>query len=161
IFVDYISYPSRERTEFGKGEQKFVQSNSEGANWFYDATQKMIRDQKDEQVKGYQQSSRYDMDNLLRHAAKGEANVKAFFIGHREIWRNTFADSVRVEYSDGGSAILNLDSRTRLPLSTEYKTVNEQGTVNNEARFFRWVTFGGVLFPTLQDFYRDGKQTAR
>lgn len=160
-FVDYIVYPSRERTEFGKGDNKFVQSNSESANWVYDGAQKMIRDQKDEQIKQYQQSSRYDMDNLIRVASKGQAEVKVAFIGHREIWRNTFADSVRIEYPDGGFAILNIDSRSKLPVSTEYKTVGEQGPVNNEARFFRWVTFGGVLFPTLQDFYRDGKQTAR
>src|SRR5215468_1421466 len=28
-FVDYIVYPARERTEFGKGDTKFVQTNSE------------------------------------------------------------------------------------------------------------------------------------
>jgi len=32
-FVDYIAYPGRERTEFGKGDSKFIQSNSESANW--------------------------------------------------------------------------------------------------------------------------------
>src|SRR5690242_1028835 len=36
-FVDYVSYPGRERTEFGKGDSKFVQSNSESANWVYEA----------------------------------------------------------------------------------------------------------------------------
>ena len=28
-FVDYVAYPNRERTEFGKGDDKFVQTNSE------------------------------------------------------------------------------------------------------------------------------------
>jgi hypothetical protein len=44
---------------------------------------------------------------------------------------------------------------------TEYKTVGEEGTINNEVRFYRWVDFSGIKFPTIQDFYRDGKQNAR
>jgi hypothetical protein len=159
-FVDYIVYPSRERTDFGKGDQKFVQSNSEMSNWVYDGAQKMIRDQKDEQIQQFRQSSRYDLDNLLRGAAT-RTDLKVSFAGHREIWRNTFADSVKIEFSDGGFAIVNFDTRSKLPISVEYKTGNEQGILSNEARYFRWVEFGGVMFPTLQDFYRDGKQTAR
>lgn len=160
-FVDYIVYPGRERTEFGKGDEKFVQSNSELANWVYDAKQKMIRDQKEDQVRGFEQGLRYDLDNLLRIASKPKPEVKLAYIGHREIWRNQFADSVRVEYPDGGFGIVNFDPKSKLPLSTEYKTTGEQGPINNEARFYRWVNFGGILFPTLQDFYREGKQTAR
>jgi outer membrane lipoprotein-sorting protein len=44
---------------------------------------------------------------------------------------------------------------------TEYKTVGEEGTVNNEVRYYRWVDFGGIKFPTIQDSYRNGKQSAR
>jgi len=29
---------------------------------------------------------------------------------------------------------------------TEYKTVGEEGTVNNEVRYYRWVDFGGIKF---------------
>src|ERR1044071_5130525 len=65
-FVDYIAYPGRERTEFGKGDSKYIQTNSESANWIYDAKQKMIREQTDEQIKQFQQGARYDLDNLLR-----------------------------------------------------------------------------------------------
>jgi hypothetical protein len=159
-FVDYVVYPSRERTEFGKGDERFVQTNSEISNWVYDGSQRMIRDQKDEQVKRFQEGLRYDLEHLLRLASRPQTEVKLAYIGRREVWRNTFAESVRVEFPDGGSAIVNFDSRTRLPVSAEYKTVGEQGPVNNEARFYRWVEFGGIQFPTLQDFYRDGKQSA-
>jgi hypothetical protein len=159
-FVDYIAYPGRERTEFGTGSDKFIQTNSEIANWVYDGSQRMIRDQKEEQVRQFQQGLRYDLDSLLRLAAQGPAYVKLVFRGRREVWRNVFADSVRIDFPDGGSATVNFDSKTRLPISSEYKTVSEQGPVNNEVRFFRWVDFGGILFPTVQDFYRNGQQTA-
>lgn len=159
-FVDYIAYPGRERTEFGKGDDKFVQSNSEAANWVYEAKQKMIRDQKEEQIKQFQQSTRFDLDNLLRAAAH-QSGVKVVYVGRREAWRNTFSEAVRLDFADGGSATLHFDPRSKLPLMIEYKSVGEEGTINNEVRYYRWVEFGGVQFPTFQDFYRNGKQSAR
>ena len=159
-FVDYVVYPGRERTEFGKGDSKIIQSNSETANWVYDATQRMIRDQKEEQVKQFQQSARYDLDNLLRTAAQ-QSGVKLVYLGRREAWRNTFSEALRIDFADGGTATLHFDPRSKLPLMVEYKTVGEEGTVNNEVRYFRWVDFSGIKFPTIQDFYRNGKQSAR
>lgn len=159
-FVDYIVYPGRERTEFGKGDTKFIQSNSEVANWVYDANQRMIRDQKEEQIRQFQQSLRYDLDNLLRTASR-QSDVKLFYLGRREAWRDTFSEAVRVDSSDGGSATLHFDQRSRLPMMVEYKGVGEEGTVNNEVRYFRWVDFSGIKVATIQDSYRNGKQTAR
>lgn len=159
-FVDYVVYPGRERTEFGKGDSKFIQSNSETANWVYDANQKMIRDQKEEQVKQFQQSLRYDLDNLLRTASR-QSGVKLIYLGRREAWRSTFTEALRVDFADGGASTLHFDPRSKLPLMIEYQTVGEQGTVNNEVRYFRWVDFGGIKFPTIQDSYRNGKQSAR
>ena len=159
-FVDYIVYPGRERTEFDKGDSKFIQANSEIANWVYDANQKMIRDQKDEQIKQYQQSARYDLDNLLKTASK-QSGVKLVYVGRREPWRNTFSEAIRVDFTDGGTATIHFDPRSKLPLMVEYKTISEEGTANNEARYYRWIDFSGIKFPTIQDFYRNGKQTAR
>ena len=159
-FVDYIAYPGRERTDFGKGDNKFIQSNSESANWVYDGKQKMIREQTQEQIKQFQQGARYDLDNLLR-VASSQAGVKLVYLGRREPWRNQFSEAVRLDFTDGGAATLHFDTRTKLPLSTEYKQVTEEGTANNESRYYRWVEFDGVLFPTLVDSYRDGKQSAR
>jgi hypothetical protein len=159
-FVDYIAYPGKERTEFGKGDSKFIQTNSEGANWVYDAKQKMIRDQTDEQIKQFQQGARYDLDNLLRMAS-AQAGVKLIYLGRREPWRGTFSEAVRIEFTDGGSAILHVDLRTKVALMAEYKSVTEEGTANIESRYYRWVDYNGVQYPTLVDSYRDGKQTAR
>jgi hypothetical protein len=159
-FVDYVVYPARERTEFGKGDNKFVQTNSESANWVYDGTQRMIRDQKEEQIKQFQVGARYDLENLLRTASR-QAGVKLFYLGRREAWRNTFSDAIRVDFEDGGTAILHLDPHSKLPLMVEYKSVREETTINNEIRYFRWVDFNGIKFPTIQDSYRNGKQSAR
>ena len=159
-FVDYVAYPGRERTEFGKGDNKVVQSNADGNGWVYDARQKMIRDQKEDQIKQFEQSARYDLDNLLRNISK-ESSAKLVYLGRREAWRNTFSEAMRVDFTDGSPATLHFDPRSKFPMMIEYKTVGEEGTVNNEVRFFRWVDFNGVKFPTIQDSYRNGKQNNR
>ena len=159
-FVDYVAYPGRERTEFDKGDNKFIQTNSELSNWVYDAKQRMIRDQKEEQINQFRQSARYDLDSLLRASAQ-QSGVKLVYLGRREAWRNTFSEAVRVDFDDGGSATLHFDPRSKLPLMTEYKTVGEGGAVNNQVRYFRWIEFDGINFATFQDFYRNGAQTAR
>jgi hypothetical protein len=158
-FVDYIA-PNRERTEWGKGDYKYVQSNSELANWIYDAKAKLIKDQTDEQVKSIRQGMRYDLDNLLR-TANSQQGVKLAYLGRREPWRSTFSEAIRVEFADGGATIIHFDSRSHLPLSVEYQSVTEKGTAKSETRYFRWVDFGGVMVPTIQDFFLDGQQSAR
>ncbi len=159
-FVDYVVYPNRERTEFGKGDNKFVQTNSDGANWIYDAKQKMIRDQTEQQVKDFQQNIRYDLDNLLR-AGWQQPGAKLVYLGRREPSRGIVTEAIRIDFADGASATLHFDPHTHLPLINEYKSVGEQGPVSNETRYYRWVEFDGIQFATIQDFYRDGKQSAR
>ncbi|HWP45083.1 MAG TPA: hypothetical protein VNO14_17705 [Blastocatellia bacterium] len=159
-FIDYIVYPDRERTEFGKGDHKFIQTNSGDSGWIYDAPQKMIRDQTDEQIKNFQQGIRHDLDNLLRLSWK-EPGAKLVYLGRREAWRNTFSEAIRIDFADGNSVTLHFDTRSKLPLMTEYKSVVEDKTTDNQIRYFRWVDFNGIKFPTIQDFYREGQQTAR
>jgi hypothetical protein len=159
-FIDYIAYPDRERTEFGKGDRKYIQTFVGNTGWVYDAQQKMIRDQTDEQVKDFQQGFRHDIDNVLRRGWN-EQGAKLVYLGRQEPWRNTFSEAVRVEYADGASVTLHFDTRTRLPLMTEYKTIADGKTINNQVRYFRWVDFGGIQFATLQDFYREGQQSGR
>ena len=159
-FVDYIVYPDRERTEFGKGDTKFIQTNVANTGWVYDAKQKMIRDQTDEQVKQFLQGLRYDLDNLLRSGWR-QPGAKLVHLGRREPFRGAISEAVRIDFADGASAILHFDRFSHLPLMTEYKSVVETGTVNNETHYFRWVQFGGIQFATLQDSFRDGKQSAR
>ena len=158
--VDYLVYPDRERTEFGKGDTKSVQTNSGAKGWVYDAGQKIIRDQTEDQIQVGQQSLRYDLDNLLRRAAQ-EAGAKLVYVGRREVWRNTFSEAVRIDFTDGASVTLHFDPRAKLPLMTEYKIITEGKTSNEQSRYFRWVEFGGVQFPTIIDVYREAIQSAR
>lgn len=158
--LDYIVYPDKERTEFAKGDRKIVQTNTGGTGWIYEAKQKMIRDQTEEQTKRFQQGMRFDIDNVLRRGWQ-EPGAKLVYLGRREVWRNTFSEAVRLEYADGASVTLHIDPRSKLPMMSEYQTIDEGQTVNNQGRYFRWTDFNGIQFPTIVDFYREGQQTAR
>lgn len=164
-FVDYVVYPDRERTEFGKGDHKYIQTNSGNEGWVYDAAQKMIRPQTEEQVKNFKQGLRQDLDHLLKYGWQ-EEGAKLIYVGRREVWKNTFSEAIRVEFADGLAVTIHFDTRAKLPLMIEYpaKYKNEDGEERlgeNQVRFFRWVNFGGIQFPTIQDSYRNGKQTTR
>jgi hypothetical protein len=55
-----------------------------------------------------------------------------------------------------------LDSSTHLPLNLSYDRTDDQGLSKYELRYFQYVAYGGgVKFPNIVDFYRDGVQTAR
>lgn len=159
-FVDYVVYPDRERTEFGKGDRRFVQTNVGNTGWIYDAEQKRIRDQNEEQIKRWLQGIRYDLDNLLRRGWR-EEGAKLVYLGRREAWRNTFSEAIRVDFADGASVTLHFDSRSKLPMMSEFKMIGEEGTTNEQVRYFQWIDFGGIRFPKIQDAYREGIQSAR
>jgi hypothetical protein len=159
-FVDYIVYPDRERTEFRKGSHKFIQVNVGESGWVYDAEQKQIREQTAEEIKRWLQGIRYDLDNLLRRGWK-EPGAKLIYLGRREAWRNTFSEAVRIEFADGASVNLHFDPRTKLPMMSEYKMIGEEGTFDEQIRYFQWLDFNGIKFPNIQDTYRNGQQVAR
>lgn len=159
-FADYIAYPDRERTEFGKGDRKFIQTNVGNLGWIYDAAQKMIRDQTDQQVKLWQEGMRYDLDNLLRLRWR-EPGAKLVYLGRREAWRDVFSEAIRIDFADGASVTIHFDRRTSLPIMIEYKRITEEGPVDEQVRFFQWVELGGIKFSNIQDVYRNGQQVAR
>jgi hypothetical protein len=159
-FVDRIVYPDRERTDFGSGSSKTIQTNVGNHGWVYDGMQKQIHDQTEAQVKQFQQGARYDLDNILRGGWQA-ADAKLVYMGRREAWRNTFAEAVRIEFADGATVIVDFDPRTKLPIMTEFKTIRDEGTTSDQVRYYQWLDFNGIKFPKIQDSYRDGKQTSR
>ena len=127
---------------------KFIQTNSESANWIYDAKQKMIREQTEEQIKKFQQSARYDLDNLLR-AASSQTGVKLVYLGRREPGA-TFSEAVRLDFADGGTATLHFDPRTKLPLRPSTSRSMKRARITTKSRYYRWVDFNGIQFPTIR-----------
>ena len=159
-FVDYIVYPGKERTEFGKGSGRFIQTNVDSTGWTYDGPARVIKDQTEAQIKQNLQSTRYDLDNLLRKGWK-EPDAKLAYLGRREAWTDTFSNAVRIDFSDSGTVTIFFDLHTKLPIMTQFRLITDDGARANQIRYLVWLDWDGVKFPRIQDTYREAVQTAR
>jgi hypothetical protein len=159
-FVDYIVYPDKERTEFGSGDTRRIQTNVGSTGWEYNAESKLVRDQKEDEIKFYLQLTRYDIDAIIRHGWHDQ-DAKLVYIGRKEVWTETFAEAIRVDFSDGGYETIYFDRQTKLPLENEYKVITEDGTKTEYVRYYQWLDYDGVKFAHIQDAYRDNTQIAR
>lgn len=161
-FVDWIVYPDKERTEFGKGKKKNrrIQVNVGKTGWVYDGDAETLKDQTDKQIESHLEGIEFDIDRILRAAAKG-LGVEVRFAGREEIRPGERADVVEIQLKSGQNAYLWLDRQTHLPMSLIYERNEEGGLTKNESRYFQYVDYDGVKFPNIVDFYRDGVQSGR
>src|ERR1700687_1257327 len=64
-FVDYISFPDRERTEFSGGGMRIVQTNFAAQGWIFDGMAKTLKDQTAEQLDDFKFGLRTCFENVL------------------------------------------------------------------------------------------------
>jgi len=161
-FVDWIVYPDKERTDFGKGKKKNrnIQVNVGKAGWVYDGDSETLKDQTDKQIEEYLESVDFDIDRLMRRAVKG-AGVEVGFAGREETRPGERADAVAIRFKSDQTAYLLLDSQTHLPMSLSYEKTEDGGLVKHETRYNQYVDYDGVKFPNIVDFFRDNVQTGR
>ncbi len=161
-FVDWIVYPDRERTEFGKGKKKNrkIQVNVGKTGWFYDGEAETLKDQTDQQIQSHLDGMEFDIDRILRVAWK-EPGVEVRFAGREEIRPGERADVVEIRLNPEKPVFLTLDRHTHLPMTLIYEKAGASGLTKNEVRFFQYVEYDGVKFPNIVDFYRDGVQESR
>lgn len=154
-FVDYIAYPDKERTEFGKGKKRFIQTNVGATGWIYDGEQKALRDQTPEQVENFQQGLRRNLDHLLRRSRQPDVQLR--YLGEKEIWFRQRGRGVQIRFplDEGQEEVVELyiDPQTLEPVRLAYG--------NEEDRFFLYREFNGVHWPLRIDHYRGQVQTSR
>jgi hypothetical protein len=161
-FVDWVVYPDKERTEFGKGKKKDrrIQVNVGKTGWVYDGDAQTLKDQTDKQVEEHLESLEFDIDRLLRAAAKGDG-VEVGFAGREETRPGERADAIAIRFKSDRTAYLLLDSQTHLPISLSYEKTEDGALVKQETRYNQYVDYDGVKFPNIVDFFRDNVQTGR
>lgn len=152
----------KERVDFGKGKKKNrrIQVNVGQTGWVYDGDAETLKDQTAQQIKTHVEDSRFDIDRILRTGWNAEG-AEVRFAGREELRPGERADVVAIKLDSDVTAQLWLDRNTRLPLSLIYERTEGGGLVKNEYRFFQWVSYDGVKFPNIVDFYRDGIQMNR
>jgi len=161
-FVDWIIYPDKERTEFGKGKKKNrrIQVNVGKTGWVYDGDAETLKDQTDKQIEEHLEGLDFDIDRLLRAAVK-DSGVEVGYAGREETRPGERADAIAIRFKSDQTAYLLLDRQTHLPMSLSYEKAGDSGLIKNEIRYAQYVDYGGVKFPNIVDYYRDNVQTAR
>ncbi len=161
-FLDTIVYPDKERVEFGKGKKKDrrIQVNLGNKGWIYDGEAETLKDQNDKQIEDHLDGLEFDIDRILRGGWK-ESGVEVRFMGREELRPGERADVVSIQIKPERTAYLWLDRHTHLPISLIYEKTGSDGLVRQEVRFFQYVSYEGVKFPNIVDFYRNGIQESR
>ncbi len=161
-FGDWIVYPDKERTEFGKGKKKdrIIQVNVGKTGWIYDGDAETLKDQSDQQIKTHLEGIEFDIDRILRFSWK-EAGAEVRFWGREEIRPGERANVVEIKLKNDQLIYLWMDRGTNLPMSLIYEKTEEGALVKRETRYFQYIDYENVKFPNIVDFYRDGVQEGR
>ena len=165
-FVDYISYPDRERTEFTSEGIRVVQTNSGETGWLYDGATKSLSDMKGTQIDDFKRSMRTSVENLLRGWWKKE-NATLSYLGRREAGLARRSEAVRLTYPDGFWIEYEFAAKEGLPEKIIYKTTkkkpdsDETEEITEEDRLAKPITIAGITAPWVIDHFINAKQTSR
>lgn len=165
-FLDYISFPDRERTEFISAGVKSIQTNTGDTGWMFDGSVKKISDQTPAQVDNFKLAMKTSWDNLLRGWWKKEGG-KITYVGRREAGLAKRNEAIRLTYPDGFWIEYEFGSRDFLPAKVIYKRsrkdpdTGDQVEATEEDRIMRFIPVNGVNVPWVLDHFVNGKQTSR
>lgn len=165
-FIDYISYPDKERTEFSGGGVRIIQSNSGNTGWLFDGSTKKITDMKPSQIEDFKRTMQTTVENILRGWWRKEgATVK--YVGRREAGLAMRNETVRLTYPDGFWVEYEFSARDGKPAKIIYKRNRKKADTDEtvEAREEDWlakpITIDGITSPWVIDHFVNGYQTSR
>ena len=120
-FVDYISYPDRERTEFTSEGIRVIQTNTGDTGWLFDGATKSINDMKGTQIEDFKRGMRTSVENLLRGWWKKE-HATLSYVGRREAGLARRNETIRLTYPDGFWIDFEFAAKEGLPAKVVYKS---------------------------------------
>jgi hypothetical protein len=164
-FIDYISYPDKERTEFTSNGVRMIQTNSNGKGWIFDGYTKNLKDQNAAQLDDFKTAMRTSVENLLRGSWRS-AGATLSYAGRREAGLGRRNETVRVTYPDGFWVEFEFSAKDGLPAKAIYKRKqknadDELEEITEEDRLHKPITNAGITTPFVIDHFRNGVQTSR
>ena len=166
-FVDYISYPDKERTEFSGGGAHIVQTNFRDGGWIYDGAALTLKDQNAQELEEFKITMRVGLENLL-HGWWREQGAKLTYAGRREagvIGRRN--ETVRLTYPDGFWIEYEFAADDGMPAKILYerkhknRETEETESTTEEDLLHKMITIDGIIAPFIIDHYRNKVQTSR
>ncbi len=165
-FVDYISFPDHERTEFTGGGMRIVQTNFAAQGWIFDGAAKTLKDQTAEQLEDFKFGLRTGFENLL-HGWWRKQGATLSYVGRREAGLARRNETVRLTYPDGFWIEYEFSASDGLPAKALYQRKHKKPDseefedIAEEDRPLRPITIDGVVTPFVIDHFRGGIQTSR
>src|SRR5437762_8195497 len=165
-FVDYVSYPDKERTEFNGGGARIVQTNYRDGGWIYDGAALTLKDQTAAQLEDFKLTTRVTLENLLRGWWR-ERGATLSYVGRREATIGHRNETVRLTYGDGFSVDYEFSADDGTPAKVLYqrkqnnRDTEEEEIIKEEDRLHKMITVDGITSPFIIDHYRNGTQTSR
>jgi hypothetical protein len=165
-FLDYISYPDRERTEFTGAGIRTIQTNVGDTGWLFDGAVKTITEQSPAQVEEFKRSMRTSMENLLHGWWKKEGG-KIVYVGRREAGLAKRNETIRLTFPSGFWIEYEFGAKDGLPGKMIYKRTRknpdsgDEEETTEEDRFFKFITIDGVTAPWVIDHFINGTQSSR
>ena len=165
-FLDYISYPDSERTEFSGAGIRTIQTNSGNTGWTFDGAVKKIADQSPAQVEDFKRALKTSLEYLLRGYWKKEGG-KITYAGRREAGLAKRNETIRLTYPDGWWIEYEFGAKDYFPAKIIYKRERKDPDsgdtveMTEEDQLFKFISIDGVTAPWVIDHYVNGKQTSR
>ena len=165
-FLDYISYPDRERTEFIGSGIRTIQTNVGETGWLFDGSVKKISEQTPGQVEDFKRAMKTSLENLLRGWWKKEGG-KVTYVGRREAGLAKRNETIRLTYPDGFWIEYEFGARDFLPAKIIYKRnrkdpdSGDEVETTEEDRLLRFISIDGVTAPWIIDHFVNGTQSTR
>src|ERR1700741_2896287 len=148
-FLDYISYPDSERTEFSGGGIKTIQTNSGNTGWQFDGAVKKISEQTPAQVDDFKRAIKTSLECLLKGYWKKEGG-KITYVGRREAGLAKRNETIRLTYPDGWWIEYEFGARDYFPAKIIYKRQRKDPDsgdmveVTEEDQLLKFITIDGV-----------------
>lgn len=158
-FTDIIVYPDKERTDFTEKGSKTVQVNTGETGWIYDEFLKKFGDQNEKQIENFKLSMKTHYDYLLREKWLGSADL--VYVGRRPSTLGKRNDVLKLSFAGGLEIEYEFDDKG-LPMKTSYIRMNaDKQAITEETRYSRFITYQGILFPSIVDHFTNGEHTFR
>ncbi|HAF15914.1 MAG TPA: hypothetical protein DHU55_11420 [Blastocatellia bacterium] len=165
-FLDYISYPNKERTEFTGDGIRVIQANTGETGWLFDGATRSLSDMKAPQIEEFKRSMRTSVENLLHGWWKKEGATLSY-VGRREAGLARRNETVRLTYPDGFWIEYEFAAKEGLPAKVIYKRTkkkadsDETEEITEEDRLAKPITITGITAPWVIDHFSAGAQTSR
>jgi hypothetical protein len=154
-YIDYIRFPFKERTEFGRTKNKEITINSGDQGWKITPKDKDPKDQTPGEISEFKANFKTGFDYILRFTL-AEPKTTIQNIGSEIVDFNR-ADIIEIRDPEKNRIVLYVDRTTKLPVKLQVRRIDEK--VTREERYANWHAFQGIMTPLFVSRYTDGDKT--